>query len=64
MREAILPAGFYWAGLLSLILGVLKVTVEAHWSWWRVLLPAWVVLGHGILYIGVGFLWLSFATTG
>jgi hypothetical protein len=28
------------------------------------LLPVWAVLGHGILYIGVGFLWLSFADDG
>ena len=64
MRQPIQPAGFYWAGFLSLILGVLKLTVETHWSWWRVLLPVWAVLGHGILYIGVGFLWLSFADDG
>ena len=57
-------AGFYWAGFLSLILAVLKLTVETHWSWWRVLLPVWAVLGHGILYLGVGFLWLSFADDG
>jgi len=37
---------------------------ETHWSWWRVLLPIWAVLGHGILYIGVGLLWLSFADDG
>jgi len=58
------PAGFYWAGFLSLILGVLKVTEETPWSWWRVLLPIWAVLGHGILYIGVGFLRLSLADDG
>jgi hypothetical protein len=28
--------GFYGAVILSLILGGLKLTVEAHWSWWRV----------------------------
>jgi hypothetical protein len=58
------PTGFYWAGFLSLILGVLKLTVETHWSWWRVLLPVWAFLGHGIVYIGVGFLWLSFGDDG
>ena len=30
------PAGFYWSGFLCLILAVLKLTLEAHWSWWRV----------------------------
>ena len=58
------PAGFYWAGFLYLVLGVLKLTVEKHWSWWRVLLPVWVVLGHNLLYITIGFVWLSFADDG
>ena len=55
------PAGFCWAGLLCVVLAVLKLTAEAHWSWWRVLLPLWVVLGHNILYVAVGFVWLSLA---
>ena len=54
------PTGFCWAGLLCLVLAVLKLTGEAHWSWWRVLLPFWVVLGHNILYVAIGFVWLSF----
>ena len=54
------PAGFCWAGLLCLVLAVLKLTGEAHWSWWRVLLPFWIVLGHNILYVVIGFVWLSF----
>ena len=58
------PAGFYWSGFLCLILAVLKLTLEAHWSWWRVLLPLWAVLGHNILHIIVGFVWLSFADDG
>jgi hypothetical protein len=49
--------GFYWAGFLSMILAVLKLTIEGHWSWWRVLLPVWVVLGHNALYVTVGFDW-------
>ena len=28
------------------------------------MLPVWAVLGHNVLYIGVGFLWLSFADDG
>jgi hypothetical protein len=28
---------------------------RGHWSWWRVLLPLWVVLGHNALYLTVGF---------
>ena len=53
--------GFYLAGFLCLILAVLKLTMEGHWSWWRVLLPLWVLLGHNALYIAVGFVWLTFA---
>ena len=58
------PAGFCWAGFLCLMLAFLKVAGEAHWSWWRVLLPFWVVLGHNILYVAIGFIWLSFADDG
>ena len=58
------PSGFYWSGFLCLVLAILKLTVEAQWSWWRVLLPFWTVLGHNLLYITVGFAWLYFADTG
>ena len=57
-------AGFWWSGVLCLILAVLKLTVEVHWSWWRVSLPLWAVLGHNIVYIAIGFIWLSFADDG
>ena len=36
--------GFYLAASLCLVLAVLKLTIEVHWSWWRVLIPLWVVL--------------------
>ena len=58
------PVGFYWAGFLCLVLAVLKLSGEAHWSWWRVLLPLWAVLGHNILYVAIGFVWLSFTDHG
>ena len=64
MRGSFEPAGFCWAGFLCLVLAVLKLTGEAHWSWWRVLLPFWVVLGHNILYVAIGFVWLSFTDDG
>ncbi len=57
-------AGFYAAGLLCLVSAVLKLTIEEHWSWWRVLLPLWAVLGHNILYIAIGFAWLFFVSPG
>ena len=62
--QTIQLTGFYWAGFLCLILGVLKLTLETHWSWWRVMLPVWTVLGHNVLYIVAGFMWLSFADDG
>ena len=61
MRPSIQRTGLYGAGFLCLILAILKLTVETHWSWSRVLLPVWTVLGYNLLYIGVGFIWLSFA---
>jgi len=64
VRQQFQMLGFYWAGFLCLVLAVLKLTVQGQWSWWRVLLPLWVVLGHNALYITVGFAWLFFADDG
>ena len=59
-QQPIQLLSFYVAGWLCLGSAVLKLTLEEHWSWWRVLLPLWAVLGHNLLYIVVGFLWLFF----
>ena len=64
MTRSISLTGFYGPVILSLILGGLKLTGQAHWSWWRVLLPVWVVLAQSIVYVGVGLIWLSFAADG
>jgi hypothetical protein len=64
MRQQIQIQGFWWAAALCLALGILKLTGEVHWSWWRVLLPLWVFLGHNALYITVGFVWISFVERG
>ena len=56
--------GFYWARFLIMILAFLKLTIEGHWWWWRVLLPVWVVLGHNAVYITVAFVWLYFIDDG
>src|SRR6185503_20824345 len=56
--------GFYLSGFLSLVLAVLKLTAVSDWSWWRVLLPLWVFLGHNAAYILVGFICLFFARYG
>ena len=61
MAKPLEPAGFWWPGLVCVVLAVLKLTLEAQWSWWRVSLPLWAVLGHNILYIILGFVWLSLA---
>jgi hypothetical protein len=63
-QQPIQLLGFYVAGVLCVGMAVLKLTVEGHWSWWRVLLPLWAVLGHNILYIVIGFIWLSFVSPG
>ena len=63
-QQPIQLSGFYLAGLLCVGLAVVKLTAEGHWSWWRVLLPIWVILGHNALYILVGFIWLSFVDHG
>ena len=55
MGQQIQMVGFYWAGFLCLVSAVLKLTIEGHWSWWRVLLPLGVVFGDNALYITVGF---------
>ena len=64
MAERLQPAGFCWSVFLCLVLAVLKLTVKAPWSWGRVSLPIWAVLGHNILYITIGFAWLYFADDG
>ena len=64
MGHQIQTAGFYLSGVLCFVLAVLKLTIAVHWSWWRVLLPLWVVLGHNALYITVGFVRLLFADDG
>ena len=58
------PEGFYVFGFLCLVFAVLKLTIEGHWSWWRVLLPLWVFLGHNGLYALAGFICLFFVEHG
>lgn len=54
MAKPLEPAGFWLSGLVCVVLAVLKLTVEVQWSWWRVSLPLWAVLGHNILIINRG----------
>lgn len=64
MGKQIQTAGFYLSGILCFVLAILKLTITVHWSWWRVLLPLWVVLGHNALCLAVGFVWLLFVDGG
>lgn len=54
------PTGFYVSGFLSLVLAGLKLTAMVNWSWWRIMLPLGVFLGHNAAYILVGFICLFF----
>ena len=56
--------GFRLAGWLCPGLAIVKLTLERQWSWWRVLLPFWTMVGHNALYIAVGFVWLHFVDDG
>ena len=64
MRPPIQMLGFSLAAFLCVAFAVLKLTNEVHWSWWRVLLPLWLVLGHNILYVTVGLVWIHLAEYG
>ena len=50
--------GFYLSGCVSLVLAALKLTETKQWSWWRVFLPLWVIVGPNVIYVLVGFLCL------
>ena len=50
--------GFYLSGFVSSVLAILKFRGMVQWSWWRVFLPLWVMLGHTASYLLVGFLCL------
>ena len=61
-RTSVRTAGFWIFGFLSVVLAILKLTVAAYWSWWRVMLPLLGILGHNALYILtalISFRWLE-----
>jgi Transmembrane Fragile-X-F protein len=43
--------GFYMSGCVSLVLAALKLTEMKSWSWWRVFLPFWVIVGQNVIYV-------------
>ncbi len=61
-EHSLQTAGFWVFGFLSVVLAVLKLTLAAYWSWWRVMPPLLAFLGHNALYILAGlicFRWLK-----
>ena len=61
-EHSVQTGGFWAFGFLSVVLAVLKLTVAADWSWWRVMLPLLAILGHNALYILtalISFRWLK-----
>jgi hypothetical protein len=61
-EHSVQTAGFWIFGFLSMVLAVLKLTLAAYWSWWRVMLPLLAFLGHNALYILtalISFRWLK-----
>ena len=63
-KGAIQWAGFCLAGLLCMVLAVVKLALALPWSWWRVLLPLWVVLWRNMVYITVGLILLAWKECG
>ena len=55
--------GFYLSGCVSL-LGDLKLTEMKQWSWWRVFLPLWVIVGQNVIDVLVGLLCLFAVRSG
>jgi hypothetical protein len=58
-EKAIGTTGFLVFGALTLIMAILKLTVITDWSWWRVSLPIVIFVGFNMVYILVGFIYLS-----
>ena len=59
MNDEVQWTGFWVGGFASLALTVVKLASALRWSWWRVWLPLWVVLLHNAVYVGAGFIWLT-----
>jgi hypothetical protein len=45
-------------------MAILKLTVITDWSWWRVALPIVIFVGFNLVYILVGFIYLSLVNIG
>ncbi len=58
-EKAIGTTGILLFGALTLIMAILKLAVITDWSWWRVSLPIAIFLAFNLVYILVGFIYLS-----
>lgn len=56
--------GFWLAGLLCLALTAAKLALAMPWSWWRILLPLWVVVLQNSVHVAAGFIWLTWRGSG
>jgi hypothetical protein len=45
--------GIGFAGLLTIVFIVLKLTNVIDWSWWWVLAPLWISFALAILILGI-----------
>jgi len=53
MSEIQRTGGISFAGLLTIVFIVLKLTGTIAWSWWWVLSPLWVSFIIGIFILGI-----------
>ena len=51
MNENPKSSGLGILAVLQIVFLILKLTGLIDWSWWLVLVPLWVDIGFGLLYI-------------
>ena len=51
MNEESKSSGLGISAVLQIVFLVLKLTGLIDWSWWLVLVPLWVDIGFGLLFI-------------
>ena len=61
-KKEIRRTGFYLFGALTLLIIFAKLAGLISWSWWRALLPISIFVGFNVIYIVVGFIYLTFAS--
>ena len=51
MSEESKSSGLGISAVLQIVFLILKLTGLIDWSWWLVLVPLWVDIGFGLLFI-------------